>query len=212
MTKLQSQSVGEYVIKQFCLSIAMSLISSCACDCKSFTNLGQFLINLIDLTQTFGTDKQSIIQAINDHCLSVYQVKDAAVNKLICQINPKYITAQQGMTPFYAIIYKTCHRIFMRIDLGLMYHQCVHMVQKLMDPNYQSAQYIFKQDERIVFVNKLFGKLSIPSESFEYEDTINTIRCINNLLQRIELRKLSAIISSEKIIREQLMEEEKQFQ
>ena len=80
-----------------------------------------------------------------------------------------------------------------------------------MNPNFQSAQYIFKQDERIVFVNKLFGKLSIPSESFEYEDTINTIKCINNLLQRIELRKLSAIISSEKIIREQLMEEEKQF-
>ena len=104
------------------------------------------------------------------------------------------------------------HRIFMRIDLGMMYHQCVNMVQKLMNPNFSSAQLIFKQDERVVFVNKLFGKLSMPQNEFEYEDTINTIMCINNMLQKIELRKLSAVISTEKIIREQLMEEEKQFQ
>ena len=53
--------------------------------------------------------------------------------------------------------------------------------------------------------------MALPNERYEFQDSINTVSCIKNLLSKIELRKLSGIISSDKLLKEQLMEEDKYF-
>ena len=81
-----------------------------------------------------------------------------------------------------------------------------------MTPIYRSASNVFAQDERILLINKLFSRLSLPVQLYEYEDAINTVSCLTNLFNKIELRKLSGTISSDKQLKEQLLEEDRYFQ
>ena len=42
------------------------------------------------------------------------------------------------------------------------------MITALMNPSFKSAQQIFEQAERILFVNKLFAKVALPNERYEF--------------------------------------------
>ncbi|CAL6017332.1 GTPase-activator_protein [Hexamita inflata] len=215
MGKLNAQSAGEYVMKLYQISMSLSLVSNCCQDTKKIRNVGQYLIDLVDLAQTFCSEKQLLINDINEYSLKIYQQRDENVTKLIAIQEPDILNFKQGVTQyqeFYNSVYATSHAMRQRTNLGLMYFQTIEMITKLLDPQFKSSVGMMQQDERILFVNKMFGKVSLPSEHYEYFDAINLIQCINSLLSKIELRRLTGMISSDKVLKEQLQEEDKYFQ
>ena len=53
-------------------------------------------------------------------------------------------------------------------------------------------------------MNKLFSKLTVPAQHFEYMEEIAQIECIRQLLTGIDFRKITGGVSSEKLLKEQL--------
>lgn len=160
------------------------------------------------------------MQVMNDinlqACLSIYHNRDddETITLLLAKDHRELLEFKKGVNDyqeFYQPIYQTGLELYECNNLSLMNYQCIQMITALMNPSFKSAQQIFQQDERILFVNKLFAKVALPNERYEFQDSINTVSCIRNLLSKIELRKLSGIISSDKLLKEQLMEEDKYF-
>ena len=133
LSKLNSYSSGEYVMKTYTISLALTIISQCTC-LPNVKNAGQQLIDLIDLAQAFSAETQAQQEGVNDQCLKIYQSRDDSITDLISVYKPELRNFRQGLSSyqdFYDIVYVLSYQVYFMQHIGLMYQYTIQMISRL---------------------------------------------------------------------------------